>query len=279
MKKTDPYQFDFQGHRGCRGLMPENTIPAMLTALDLGVTTLELDVVVTKDNQLVLSHEPFFNHEITTKPGGQFVSSQDEKSLNIYKMTYNEVKQLDVGLKYHPRFPEQKKINAVKPLLIDVIDSVEQYILAKNLKPVIYNIETKCDPITDSIYHPKPGQFVELLIEVIRSKKMEERVIIQSFDFRTLQYLHQKYPGIKKAILIEDYDKRDPEQILHDIGFQPDIFSPHYSLVTLELINFCHQKQMKVIPWTVNEIQSMKKLKEMGVDGLISDYPNLFKKL
>jgi glycerophosphoryl diester phosphodiesterase len=279
MKKSDRIQFDFQGHRGCRGLMPENTIPAMLTALDLGVTTLEMDVVVTEDNQLVLSHEPFFNHEITTKPHGQLVSSQEEKSLNIYKMTYNEVKQFDVGLKYHPRFPQQKKISAVKPLLIDVIDRVEQYILSKSLKPVIYNIETKCDPITDKIYHPEPDQFVELLVEVIRSKKMEERVIIQSFDFRTLQYLHQKYPGIKTAMLIEDLDKRGPEQLLKDIGFQPHIYSPHYSLVNSKLINFCHQRKMKVIPWTVNELQSMKELKEMGVDGLISDYPDLFKKL
>jgi glycerophosphoryl diester phosphodiesterase len=86
----DGGNFDKQGHRGCRGLMPENTVPAMLNALQLGVTTLEIDVVITKDKRVVLSHEPFFNHEITTKPDGLFVNEKDERSLNIYKMTYEE---------------------------------------------------------------------------------------------------------------------------------------------------------------------------------------------
>src|SRR5688500_3464035 len=109
--------FDKQGHRGCRGLMPENTIAAMLKAIDLGVTTLETDIAITKDKQPILSHEPFFNHEITTKPDGSFVTEAEEKSLNIYKMDYEQVKSFDVGLKPHPRFPHQQKIKAIKPLL------------------------------------------------------------------------------------------------------------------------------------------------------------------
>ena len=109
--------FDKQGHRGCRGLMPENTIGAMLKAIDLGVTTLEMDAVITKDGHVVLSHEPFFNHEIATKADGTAVSEQEEKQLNIYRYTYEEVKRFDVGLKPHPRFPRQQKAKAVKPLL------------------------------------------------------------------------------------------------------------------------------------------------------------------
>ena len=105
--------FDKQGHRGCRGLMPENTIPAMLHALELNVTTLELDVVITKDKQVVLSHEPFFNHEITTKPDGALVAEAEEKSLNIYQMTFEEVKRFDVGTRPHPRFPLQKKLSLI----------------------------------------------------------------------------------------------------------------------------------------------------------------------
>src|SRR5262245_19024474 len=108
--------FDTQGHRGCRGLMPENTIPAMINALDLGVTTLEMDAVITRDNKVVMSHEPFFNHEIATKPDGSYVTEAEEKSLNIFLMTYDEVKKYDVGMKPHPRFPQQKKMNVVKPL-------------------------------------------------------------------------------------------------------------------------------------------------------------------
>ena len=123
-----PEFFDKQGHRGCRGLMPENTIPAMLHALDLNVTTLELDVVITKDKQVVVSHEPFFNHDISTKPNGKAVNVIEEKGLNIFQMTYEQVKTYDVGLKPHPRFPQQKKIAAVKPLLRDLFDSVSVYL-------------------------------------------------------------------------------------------------------------------------------------------------------
>src|SRR5438128_2424457 len=104
--------FDKEGHRGCRGLMPENTIPAMLKALELGVTTLEMDAVITKDGQVILSHEPFFNHEITTKADGKFIDEKEEKNYNIFKMTYAETHQFDVGLKPHPRFPQQQKLPA-----------------------------------------------------------------------------------------------------------------------------------------------------------------------
>jgi glycerophosphoryl diester phosphodiesterase len=271
--------FDKQGHRGCRGLMPENTIPAMLHAIDLGVVTLEMDVVFTKDDKIILSHEPFFNHEITTKPDGSFVKEEEEKKLNIYRMNYEEVKTFDVGLKPHPRFPFQQKIKAVKPLLSDVIDSAEEYCRQKKVTPVYYNIETKTQPFTDGIYHPGPDEFVTILMNVIVSKHIQDRVIIQSFDFRTLQYLHQNYPAIKTAALIEDFDKRSFDEQLARLGFVPNIYSPEFSLVTLPLIRQCHKKKIKIIPWTVNDPAKMKELKEMGVDGLITDYPNLFPQL
>jgi glycerophosphoryl diester phosphodiesterase len=268
--------FDKQGHRGCRGLMPENTIPAMLHALELNVTTLELDVVITKDKQVVLSHEPFFNHEITTKPDGALVAEAEEKSLNIYQMTFEEVKRFDVGTRPHPRFPLQKKIAAQKPLLRDLFDSVSIYLQSHNRPQPYFNIETKCLSATDGIFHPKPEEFVELLMAVIKEKKMEQWVIIQSFDFRTLQYLHQHYPNIRTAMLIEDDDKRGIEKQIEALGFVPTIYSPHYSLVNQELISYCHQRKIKVIPWTVNTKQEIEQLKQLGVDGIISDYPNLF---
>lgn len=268
--------FDKQGHRGCRGLMPENTIPAMLHALDLHVTTLEMDAVVTKDHQLMVSHEPFFNHEITTKPDGSFVTEAEEKTLNIYRMTYNEVLRYDVGMKPHPRFPQQKKIAAVKPLLRQLIDSVLSYVQKHQLPMPYFNIETKSLPFTDNIYHPAPGEFVELLVKLIQEKRIEQYVIIQSFDFRTLQYLHQKYPQIKTAMLIEDDDKRGIEKQIEVLGFVPTIYSPHYSLVNEELIKYCHDRNIKVIPWTVNTKEEIEHLRKMGVDGIISDYPDLF---
>lgn len=272
-KRTSPaMSFDWQGHRGCRGLMPENTIPAMFHAVDLGVTTLEMDAVITSDRQVVLSHEPFFNHAITTKPNGSVVKESEEKNFNIFTMTYQEVSLFDVGIKVNPRFPQQKKIKVVKPRLSDVIDSVEAYTASKKLPAKFYNIETKSQAVTDSIYHPAPAEFVELIIKVIKDKKIEARTIIQSFDVRTLQYLHQKYPHIKTALLVENSDSL--QENISKLGFTPNIYSPEYILVNPLLVKLCHKMSMQIIPWTVNEVIKMKELKEMGVDGIITDYPD-----
>ena len=270
---------DKQGHRGCRGLLPENTIAAMKKAIDLGVTTLELDVVITKDKQVVLSHEPFFNHEIATKPNGSFVTEAEEKSLNIFQMDYEEVKRYDVGLRGHPRFPVQQQQPATKPLLKELIDSIKNYCQQKSLALPQFNIETKSLPSTDNIFHPVPGMFVLLLMDVIQEKRIEDRTIIQSFDFRTLQHLHQNHPTIKTAMLIEDDDKRTLDEQLTALGFIPTIYSPHYSLVTPNLVENCHRQGIKIIPWTVNEKDAIVKLVAMKADGIITDYPNLFNEL
>jgi len=269
-------QFDRVGHRGCRGLMPENTLPAMLSALDMHVTTLEMDAVITKDKQVILSHEPFFNHEITTKPNGEYVNEQEERGLNIYTMSFPETQKYDVGMKPHPRFPRQQKLKAKKPLLAEVIDNVEATVKLKGMNKVFYNIETKCSPFTDNTYHPAPEEFVELLMNVVQRKKITDRVIIQSFDFRTLKIVHGKYPIIRTAALIEDFDKRPLEKQLEELGFTPDIYSPAYSLVTKELVDKCHRQKMKIIPWTVNDKSTIDQLRNMGVDGIITDYPDLF---
>ncbi len=269
-------EFDLQGHRGCRGLMPENTIPAMIRALDLGVNTLEMDVVISKDKQVVVSHDPFFNWEISTTPAGNAILQKDEKQFNLYSLNYNDIRQWDVGTKPHPRFPQQQKIPSVKPLLADLIDTVEQYLLKHRILPVQYNIETKSLPLTDNIFHPEPEEFTELLMQVIKKKKIEERTIIQSFDVRTLQVIHKKYPSMKTALLIEGFNKKTAAENLDLLGYTPSIYSPEYNLVTPELVSFCHSKKIKLIPWTVNDKKNMDRLREMKVDGLITDYPDLF---
>lgn len=268
--------FDKEGHRGCRGLLPENTIAAMKKAVDLGVTTLEMDAVITRDGEVVLSHEPFFNHAITTRPDGSAVTEAAEKSLNIYQMTYVQVQTFDVGLKPHPRFPQQQKIAATKPLLRELIDTIKAYCRQKGVALPQFNIETKSQPSTDGIYHPAPAEFVDRLMAVITKKNIGANTIIQSFDFRTLQYLHQTHPSIRTAMLIEDYDKRSLDEQLSALGFVPTIYSPAAVLATRERIDACHQKQMLVIPWTVNTVAEMKQLVALGVDGLISDYPDRY---
>ncbi|MEJ8801896.1 glycerophosphodiester phosphodiesterase [Pontibacter sp. H249] len=269
--------FDLEGHRGARGLMPENTIPAMLKALELGVTTLEMDVHISKDGQVLLSHDPYFNRQHELLPDGQEISKSEAKTHILYQLTYDKIKRYDVGSKFYKNFPEQQLQKAYKPLLSEVIDTVQAYIAEHQLPQVYYNIETKSKPSGDGKYHPVPAEFVEKLMAVILQKKVAPYVVIQSFDVRTLQVLKQEYPAIKTSLLVENLQSMD--QNLEKLGFVPDIYSPYYKLVTPAMVKNAHQKRMKIIPWTINKLEEMKELKNMGVDGLISDYPNLFKQL
>ncbi len=273
LNKTETFTFDLQGHRGCRGLMPENTIPAMLKAIDLGVNTLEMDVCITKDSQVIVSHEPFFNHEITTKPDGGIVTEAEEKSLNIYKMDYADVIRYDVGLKPHPRFKQQQKVAAVKPRLGDLIDAVDAYCTSKKKKQVRFNIEIKSLPIGDGSYHPLPAPFVDMVMKVLKAKNIEIRVVLQSFDMRPLQYLHQLYPNITTALLVEEADTKAYALQLQELGFIPNIYSPHYDLVTPLLVKQCKDMNVRLIPWTVNDARKFEEIKAMGVNGIITDYP------
>jgi glycerophosphoryl diester phosphodiesterase len=273
MKVSD--RFDLQGHRGARGLFPENTIPGFIYALDEGVQTLEMDVVITADSQVVLSHEPWFSHEIALLPDGSVIDPNDEKSYSIYQMSYEEVKSFDVGTKPHPRFPEQKKIPVQKPLLREVIEFSEAH--AKNTgRPLpYYNIETKCSPEGDSLFHPKPAEFAHLLLDVVKEKGVEGRTVIQSFDVRTLQFVHHANPDIRLALLIEN--TASPADNLANLGFVPHIYSPDFHLVNEDLVKFCRKKGMELIPWTVNETADMDRMIRLGVDGLITDYPDRFR--
>jgi glycerophosphoryl diester phosphodiesterase len=270
---------DLQGHRGCRGLMPENTIAAMLEALKWGVTTLELDVVITKDKQVLLSHEPYMNLEIATPPSGDINNVSSSKQFNIYQMTYSEVLKWDVGMKFNPRFPEQQKLQVQKPLLKDVIEVVEQFIKTNKLKPVAYNIETKMSPNTDNLYHPDTKEFVSLLSKVVIDGGIAERTTIQSFDPRSLIELHAKNAPFQLSFLIEDTDKKTAAEVIGLLGFKPDYISPAFSMVDESFVKEFHQHQIKVVVWTVNQEADIKKMALLGVDGIISDYPNRFKVL
>ena len=268
--------FDSQGHRGARGLAPENTWPAMKVALDLGVRTLEMDVVISRDRKVVLSHDAYLNPDITTGPDGQGIAKTPHMSL--FQMDYAEISRYDVGLKPYARFPRQQRVAVTKPLLSDLLDQVAAYMQTSRRPLPFFNIETKLSPAGDQTSNPPPAEFVELLMQVIREKGVEDRVIIQSFDFRTLTYLHQAYPKIRTAMLLEATDKRTLEEQLQAAGFQPNIYSPEHSMVTEQLIRACHERHMQIIPWTVNDAARIRELRSMGVDGVISDYPDLFKK-
>lgn len=266
-------KFDVQGHRGARGIMPENTIPGMIKALDLGATTLQMEIVISKDKQAVVSQEPYFNHEFSLTPNGKTISLAEEKKYNIFKMDYAEVKKFDVGSKVHARFPGQQKFKAYKPLLEELIDSVETYVKKNKLAKPNYNIETKLIRNGDGEFQPSPQDFVEVIMAIVKKKKLEKRVIIQSFDRRSLQYLHQKYPKIKISLAIDE--KEDFENNVAHLGFKPTIYSPYVVLVGKNLVDKCHAAGVKIIPWTVNSIKEIEYLMGLGVDGIITDYPNL----
>ena len=265
-----PSKFDLQGHRGARGLMPENTLEAFKKAMELGVNTLELDVVITKDKQIVVSHEPWMNAEICLDPNGNPIEKDKEKSFNIYQMSYEEVKTFDCGSKYYEAFPDQELESAYKPLLKDVLNMADS--LSRNHgQKIKFNIEVKSLPQGDDIFHPKPQEFVKLVMDCIQQETDLERVNLQSFDFRILQELHQSYPDVTLAVLVYQMDM---ETALKKLGFVPEIYSPYFPLVSKNSVKEAHAQDMKVIPWTVNEPEQMKTLLQMGVDGLITDYPD-----
>ena len=267
--------YDYQAHRGGRGLMPENTIPAMLSVMDnKNITTLEMDLAITKDKQVVVSHDPILNPIITTKPDGTLIKGNELNENIIYQMDYAQLQKFDVGLKLHPGFPQQKKLAAVIPTLSDLIDSVE--FKSKSIgRKMFYNIEIKSVDGKDIIEHPVPDEFVDLVVNLIMQKNIVERTSIQSFDLRPLKVLHQKYPNIATAYLVYGADCGDVQKQVALLGFTPTIYSPEFKYVTKETVEYCQARHMKIIPWTVNTKKEIDALIAMGVDGLITDYPNL----
>ncbi|HMB97321.1 MAG TPA: glycerophosphodiester phosphodiesterase family protein [Balneolaceae bacterium] len=270
--QSTSYEFDLQGHRGARGLLPENTIPSFLKAAEIGVDTIEMDLVVTADSMLLVSHEPWFNHKISTKPNGEPVTESEAMDLNIYEMTYEQTQQYDVGKRGNPDFPDQKPMEVTKPLLTGAVQAIENFTEENNSDPVYYNIETKSRPQYYNVMVPEPEVFAQLVYDEISALGIMDRAIIQSFDVNTLIAMHEIDPDVTLALLVENRDS--PEANLQKLGFTPDIYSPYYRLVNQTLIEKGDQLVMKIIPWTINEVPEMKRLLEMGVDGIITDYPD-----
>lgn len=265
------WSFDWQGHRGARGLYPENTIGGMKEALKYPVTTLELDVVVSGDNQVVVSHEPWMNPDICLHPEKKSFGQRDH---NLYKMKYEEIMRFDCGSKPFPRFPEQAKVVVGKPLLNRLINDIEPILKNLNRGNVSYNIEIKSTPEDEKKgFQPEYKKFADLVVKTVSELLPKDRFTIQSFDWRVLKYLHGKHPDVKLVALREE--SYSPQEVLKELGFTPAVFSPYFKLLNKEDISFFHSQGVLVIPWTVNSVDEMKKLKIIGVDGIITDYPNL----
>jgi glycerophosphoryl diester phosphodiesterase len=286
--------FDLEAHRGGRALRPENTLPSFANALSMGVDTLELDMGVTRDGVVIVSHERGLNPDLARRPDGQYIDS----GIPYIKLTLPEVKSYDVGqirpgTAYAARFPEQLSIPGTRiPTLAEVFDLVRR----SGDPHVRLNIETKIDPT-----HPQesldPQGFVSAVLGVLRREHFTDRVMIESFDWRTLLLVQKQAPDIPTVYLTQQQqpeeniylDKRSP----WTAGFDPvnyggsvpravkaaggRIWSPLYEDVTASSIAEAHALGLAVIVWTVNDPNDMSRLIDMGVDGIISDRPDLLR--
>lgn len=289
---------DLQGHRGARGLLPENTLPAFAQALGIGVTTLELDTAISRDGVVMVGHDATLNPDITRGADGQWLTRSD---ITIHGLAFAQLQQYDVGrirqrTAYALRFSAQQPVDGARmPRLADV------FALARRAgnNTVRFNIETKISPEHPQ-HSPPPAEFARALITLVRAEKLESRVTIQSFDWRTLQVVQQEAPRIATVYLtvqqpwldnIRAGDSASPWtagfHVSHYAGSVPRmikaaggaVWSPYFGDVTRETVREAQQAGLKVVVWTVNEARDIHQMIDFGVDGIISDYPDRLRRI
>jgi glycerophosphoryl diester phosphodiesterase len=260
-------------HRGGAALYPENTIPAMLHAVEIGVPMLELDLHVTRDSQVVVSHDAYMNPIKALKPNGEEIPIDSARMYSIYSMTYDSLKRYDVGSRPNPAFPNRKNLKCSVPLVSDLIDSVEHSTQSKGLCPVGYNIEIKSWPDKDGIYSPDYRTFADLCMRVLLSKNLGDRLLLQCFDPRTLNYVHEKYPNVRLSYLVEDMTV-DFDELMKRINFVPQVISPNHAMVDSAFMDKSRKLGMEVAPWTVDEKDEILRLRTLGVDAIITNRPD-----
>ena len=264
---------DVQSHRGGMGLMPENTLAAMINAVDLGVNTLEMDLAVTSDGQVILSHDLYFHPRYSTRPDGTSIEKEDAKEY-IWTMPYDSVLKYDVGMKANEDWPEKKCMPAVKQRLSEVISAVENYTAEKGLKPMKYNIEIKTSAAAgEGENWLGYTQFVDVCAAELQACGLGDRLIIQSFDTRALNYLNEKYPDFILSYLTRDKDV-DFEKFMPLLNFTPEWLSPNYKAVTAEFLAEAAKRGMKVVTWTVDEPEDLQRMLDLKVDAIITNYPD-----
>ncbi len=264
---------DVQAHRGGAGLMPENTIEAMKHALDMGVNTLELDLQVSADGRVVVSHDPYFHHRYAIRPDGSYVQKEDPKEY-IYQMPYSEVEKYDVGSRPSEVWPEKACIKTVKPLAEDLIDFVENYCKEKGYSPVRYNIEIKSkDAKGEGQTMPTYDAFATICCRFLASKYLGDRLVVQSFDTRALNYIHEKYPEFILSYLV-DAKAPDFDTYMAKLNFTPQWLSPHHTITDEALVQKCREKGIKIVPWTVDKPEDIERMINLGVEAIISNYPD-----
>jgi glycerophosphoryl diester phosphodiesterase len=291
---ADALAFDLEGHRGARGLAPENTLEAFSTAIAIGVSTLELDLGMTRDDFLVVSHDSFLNPDHTRGPDGKFLPAQGPaiRSLILAELKRYDVGRLKPGTSYAASFPQQRGMDGIRiPALTEVFDLVR----GAGASHIRFNIETKLTP-TSAADTPDPDTFAAALAQVVREADLNERVSIQSFDWRTLVAMRRIAPDIQRVCLTIDGGTEDtlrrgePGASPWTAGFDIDelggsvprlvaaagcsVWSPLFHNLTRDSLAQSKSLGLAVVPWTVNDRSQMQHLIALGVDGIITDYPD-----
>lgn len=254
------------GHRGARGYYPENTIEGFKLALKLGATALELDVVVSKESQLIVSHEPYMNYLFCEDENGNSLTEIQGKNINLYQLTLAEIQTYNCGARTDNKYPQQQKVNEQKPSLEEVIKALPEN--------TFFNIEVKSEKKWYDIYQPQPQKYAQLVADFIEKHELHQRCLVQSFD---PVFLNNLYPISNEKItlgyLIED--EFNPKSQLKLLDFKPDYVNPDYTLLKKEHLIFLKSKGIKTLVWTVNTPKDIYAMIMLGVDGIISDYPDL----
>ena len=300
--------FDLEAHRGGRDVRPENTLYSYAYAIELGATSIECDMQLTKDGQIVMSHNPILNSDITRDENGNYI---ENNKYDIRLMTVDELKKFDVGV-MDPNCGEYYDLHGKTQFTYDAkiptLEELMQLIQSYGDKNIVLNIETKSYPDPASAGYKNnadPKKFVEVFNNIVKKYDMEDRVVLQSFDWQTLIEMKKLNPNISTSALWQEqpswgrdseslrrYEKKkspwlggldikdyqgNPVKAAHAIG--ADIISPYYTEISKKDVDEAHSLGMKVIPWTVNNEKDMNMLLDMGVDGIISDKPWLLKQV
>ena len=300
--------FDLEAHRGGRDVRPENTLYSYAYAIELGATSIECDMQLTKDGQIVMSHNPILNSDITRDENGNYIKNN---KYDIRLMTVDELKKFDVGV-MDPNCGEYYDLHGKTQFTYDAkiptLEELMQLIQSYGDKNIVLNIETKSYPDPASAGYKNnadPKKFVEVFNNIVKKYNMEDRVVLQSFDWQTLIEMKKLNPNISTSALWQEqpswgrdseslrrYEKKkspwlggldikdyqgNPVKAAHAIG--ADIISPYYTEISKQDVDEAHSLGMKVVPWTVNNEKDMTMLLDMGVDGIISDKPWLLKQV
>ena len=273
-RNTEP---EIHGHRGSRGLEPENTIPAFIKGAEEGCDWLELDVVMTGDGHVLVSHEPWIDHRICLDPKGDRIPADGDRQLNIFRMSLEEVQAYDCGTLKNPDFPDQQHEVLYKPTLAEVVEAVDDHTMAVGSNVGGYNIEIKSDPAWYGIYQPEPTDYAAQVLAEIEESGITDRCMIQSFDPAILEAVHNTSPWVRLALLVDNADGLDAN--LARLSFKPAVYSPHYTLADEKMVNDLWERDIELAVWTVNDKDEIERIVKLGVDAVISDYPDRVRKV